>query len=575
MTAWAVLARLAFPERRRFALGIGLMTITVGASVALMGTSAWLIATAALHPSIAVLQVAVVGVRFFGITRGVGRYLERLVSHDVTLRLLARLRVHVFLGLAPLVPAVWHRRSSGDMLARILADVDTIEHAYLRLAGPAATAAVVIAATALALAWIAPVAGLIALAGLLLAGIGVPLLAWLLGRRAGAAQMTARAALHAALVDGVQGAADLLAFDAGARHVARLDDVGRQLEAAQQTAVRASSTGAALVSWLTDVTAVAVIIALAPLVDAGAVSGVALTVATLLTLASFEAVAPLVPAAQSLSATHAAAARVLADTPRPASAIATGVQPIPGHPLVQVSSLTFTYPGAGAAALRDVSLTLDRGRLVALVGESGAGKSTLVQVLLTFWAAPPGTIRLAGHDLSSLDGDAARAQVAWMAQRTDVFTGTLAENVRLARPDASDEAVDAALIRAGLGSTVAKWPAGRDTWIGERGMTLSGGERQRLALARVLLRDAPIVLLDEPTSQVDPETERRLVEEFVGLARDRAVLLVTHRVAGLERADEILVLAEGAVVERGTFAELAARPDGRFQRLLATSLRES
>ncbi len=567
------LARLAGPDRRRFALGILLMGITVGASVALMGTSAWLIATAALHPSIAALQVAVVGVRFFGLTRGVARYLERLVSHDVTLRLLTRLRVAVFANLAPRVPAIWHRRSSGDLLARLLADVDTIEHAYLRVAGPVATFVLVAGAVTLAVGAISATAGLVVLVGLLGAGTLVPFLAWRLGRRAAAEQIAVRAELHARLVDGVQGAADLLAFDAADAHVAGIDAASRRLADTQHATARASAFGTAFVSTLADLTAVAVIVVLGPLVASGDVSGVALAVATLLTLAAFEAVAPLPAAVQTLPATHAAATRVLEDVDLRALAKnglagAPVATPAKGA-VLEVESLTFTYPRGVTPALSDITFTLSPGRLVALVGESGSGKSTLVQLLLGFWDVPPGAIRLHGRDLGEWDERDRIAQFAWMSQRADIFTGTLDDNLRLARPDASEEALEVALARAGLTETVSRWPDGRRTWIGEHGATLSGGERQRLALARALLRDAPMVLLDEPASQVDAATEAFLLETCAELARERAVLLVTHRLTGLARADEILVLHRGSISERGTFDGLASREGGIFSRILA------
>ncbi|MGE3189592.1 MAG: thiol reductant ABC exporter subunit CydC [Vicinamibacterales bacterium] len=564
------LARLAKPLAARLAAGALLMAVTVAASVALMGTSAWLIASAARRPPIAALQVAIVGVRFFGIGRGIARYVERLVSHDATLRLLARLRIHAFLALAPLVPAAWRRHASGDLLARLVADVDTVDHASVGVAGPLASAGLVTMLAAGIIGRIDGGAALVTVSGLVLAGLVVPLAAWRLGARAEAARVTLRAEVHARLVDGVQGAADLLAFGAGPAHADDLARLDGRLARAQHAAERARSLGASAAAALADLTAVAVVAWIAPRVVAGDVTGVQLAVAALVALASFEAVAPLPAAIQALAGTWTAATRVPGldappAAPRPAPAAA--LPPPGGTGVLEVSGLTFTYPGESRPALAGVDLRLEPGRLVALVGESGAGKSTLVQVLLRFYDAPSGSVRLDGRALDAYDEPSLRRRVSWMAQRTDIFTGTLAENLRLARPEADDSLLVDALDRAGLRSTVEAWPAGLGTWIGEQGASLSGGERQRLALARVLLAGTPVVLLDEPASQVDPATAGLIAEQARRLADGHAVLLVSHRLEALVRAVEIVVLEEGRVVERGGFEALLAR-GGVFRRLL-------
>ncbi|MGE3275533.1 MAG: thiol reductant ABC exporter subunit CydC [Vicinamibacterales bacterium] len=570
---WLALARLARPLARRLAAGAVLMALTIAASVALMGTSGWLIASAALQPPLAALQVAIVGVRFFGIARGVARYAERLVSHDATLRLLARLRVRVFRGLAPLVPGLWRRHASGDVLTRLMADVDVVDHAYLQVAGPFTAA---IAVTLLA-TWIVGTidtgAALLVGAGLALGGVALPALAWRLGHRAEAERVATTADLQASLVDGVQGAADLLAFGAAGRHVAHVEALAARAGRAQAAADRATAFGTSATGALADLSAVAVIAWLAPAVAAGDVSGVQLTVAALVTLAAFEAVAPLPGAAQSLAATRAAALRLFPPPGETAAPLArvVGASDDGGSPAgttLDVRDLAFRYPGAAAVALDGVSLTLEPGRLIGLAGDSGSGKSTLVQLLLRFYEPSGGTILLDGVYLTDVDEATLRRSIGWMAQRTDIFTGTLAENLRLAQPGADDRALLDALGRAGLGDTVAGWPDGLATWIGEQGATLSGGERQRLALARVLLGNAPIVLLDEPASQVDAATARLIADEARRLAGRRAVLLVSHRIDALAAADEIVVLEGGRVVERGGFDALVSRPDGRFRRLL-------
>lgn len=577
---WAMLA----DERRRVLLAVTLLSATVGASVALMGTSAWLISTAALHPSISTLQVAVVGVRFFGISRGVFRYLERLVSHDLTFRLLARLRVSVYRALVPLVPGHLALARSGDLLARVLADVDTLEHAFVRVAAPALAAAVVVAGAALALAFFDPWIATAAAVSLIVAATLAPWVGWRFGREAGEALVARRADLGAHLVDAVQGLADLLAFGGARAHARRLDDIGEQLALAQVRGARASALGGALVLLSGDLAALAVIAVAVPLVRGGELAGVNLAVVALVTLAAFEAVAALPGAAQGLAATRAAAVRVFAfhDDAEPAAtparptagptggpAAGTSVAPAIGDDLeVHVRGLWFAYPGSDVPALRGIDVDVRVGGAVALVGPSGSGKSTVASLLSRLREPPPATILANGADVLGWSASEWRRHVSVMEQSPHLFTGTLEENLRLARPDATAAELQAAILAAGFDGCLAPLPGGLGAVVGEQGVGLSGGERQRLALARAILKPAPVLVLDEPTASVDHATERAIAAAIADLARTRAVLLITHRTAGLEHAREILVLHEGTVVERGTHDELLAR-GGWFARMAA------
>lgn len=578
------LAPLA-PERARVALSVLLLSLTIGASVALMGTSAWLISTAALHPSIAALQVAVVGVRFFGISRGVFRYLERLVSHDVTFRILSRLRVATYRALVPLVPGRLVLAHSGDLLTRLVADVDTLEHALVRVVGPACAALVVCAAVAFMLAVFDASIAFTVVALLVAAGALVPWIAWRAGREAGRTLVTRRGDLAGALVDGVHGAADLVAFGRAASHARSVGVLGAGLRDAQVRSAQASALGSALVALCADGAAVAALALAVPLVRAGEMNGVNVAVVVLLSLAAFEAVAALPGAAQGLAATRAAAVRVfgLQDEGRVVSADFVGsgfsrradavdaLAPLSDSRDSQLATrdhrrlslavrdLTFTYPGAREPVLRGLTFDLHPAGVVALFGPSGSGKSTIAHLIVRFWDPPPGTILAGDEDVAAMDPDVWRTRVALMSQNAHLFAGTLRENVLLAAPDASPESLMACITAAGLDEVVARLPQGLDTWVGEQGALLSGGERQRVALARAMLKAVPLLVLDEPTASVDAPTERRIAEAIDLLSRDRAVLLITHRTAGLERAREILVLHEGLVVERGSYAELMQR----------------
>ncbi|MGD8895613.1 MAG: thiol reductant ABC exporter subunit CydC [Acidobacteriota bacterium] len=573
---------LAAPERRGVGLAVLLQVLTVLAGVGLMGTSAWLISKAALHPSIAALQVAIVGVRFFGISRGVFRYLERLVSHDVTLRLLTRLRVRVYRALEPLAPARLVGFRSGDVLGRVLEDVSTLENLYVRLLGPSLSALVIAAVVGAVLLPLGAVLAVMALAGLGVAGLLVPGLAARVGRDPGRRLVETRAELGAELIDGVQGVGEILAFGGEESHAARVAARGRTLVAEQDRLARASALGGSLVGLAADLSVVGVVTLAIPAVRGGDLDGVSLAVVALVTLAAFEGVAALPAAWQGLGATGAAARRLFeiidrspaVEEPRsPAEAGGRAERggtkaPLRNAPLLELRGLCFTYPGAHRPALGGIDIRLGRGQRLAVVGASGSGKSTLAHLILRFWDVPDGSIWLRGRDVRSLPTDAVRGDVAFSAQRTHLFTGTVKDNLLLANPKASGEEIARVVDAAQLGALVSRLPRGLDTWIGEQGLQLSGGERQRLALGRALLRPASILLLDEPTAHLDAVTERSVLEEIVRAGDGRATLLITHRLVGLESFDEVLVLERGRVRERGRARELASR-GGPFARMLA------
>ena len=601
------LLHLLNPEKGRAALGVALQVSTVGTGIALMASSAWLISKAALHPSIAVLSLAIVGVRFFGLSRGILRYLERLVSHDVTLRLLARLRCGVFRSLVPLAPARLLGHRGGDLLGRVVEDVGTLENLYVRILGPSLAAAVLVVAVGATLLLFGEGLAALAVGGLLTGGVVAPFVALRLGERPGRNAVALRGALAATIADGVQGSADVLAFGREDEHAARVDALGRALTAEQGRLVRASSLGGALGALATDLTVVGALVLAIPLVRTGRLDGVNLAVVALLTLAAFEAVAALPAAWQGLGATRAAGQRLFEVLDAPPAVAEPGTvpahviprsPPVPGDegstgpsaplvnaspsresesrarhderapiPLLEIRGLVFTYSGERRPALDGLDLRLDAGRRVAVVGASGSGKSTLAHLLLRFWDVPPGVVHVEGHDVTTLPGDAVRARIAFASQRAHLFTGTLAENLRLGRPEATEADLRAAVSAARLEGLLSLLPDGLETWVGEQGATLSGGERQRLALARALLRPAPILLLDEPTAHLDAITEREVLEQILHAGRRRATLLITHRLVGLDAFDEVVVLERGRVVERGRSSELSAR-EGPFARLL-------
>ncbi len=565
LPAGRVLARLAGflrPFAAWVLLSVLFSAATTAAGIGLLGTSAYVIATAALHPSIAVLQVAIVGVRFFGILRGLLRYGERLVSHEVNFRLLARLRGWFYQALEPLSPARLFDQRGGDLLSRVVGDIEALENFYVRAVAPPLAALLVTVGMGLFTGQYGAQLSAVLMGGLLLGGLGVPLLSYRLGRRPAQEWIAARAGLQTVLVDSIQGLADLLAYGQAAHSQEKMQVFSRRAAGAQMRAAWVSGLSSALGQLCANLTLLAVLVVAIPLVSAGSLDGVSLAVVSLLTLASFEAVLPLPQAAQQMQSSIAAGRRLfaLADC---APEVTDPVDPLPAPrgAGLSIRGLTFRYAPDLPPALADLSLELPVGRRVALVGASGAGKTTLSNLLLRFWDAPPGAIFFDGADIRCYRAADVRARVAGVAQSTYLFTATLAQNLRLARSDASEAEMRSALRAVGLDNWLDQLPHGLDTWLGEGGARMSGGERQRLAAARAVLQeDAALVILDEPTAHLDAASAARLMDGLESALAGKSWLLITHQLDGaLERMDEILVLDGGRVVERGTHTGLLER----------------
>ena len=559
------------------ALSVLLGGLTIGSSVALMGTSAWLISTAALRPSIAVLEVAIVGVRFFGIARAVFRYLERLVSHNVTFRLLGRLRVWFYEKLEPLAPARLMEYRAGDLLARIIGDVDTLQNFYVRVVAPPLTAVLVAFSTAFFLGLSDPRLAELLLGFFLLLGVILPVIAQALSRQPGKNVVRQRADLHVQLVDGIQGMEDILAFGRRADRVAIIHTTGKKYAGSQQSMAQISSFYSGLSTFLTNIALWLILLTAIPLVIAGHLDGALLASLALLSLASFEAVTPLPLAAQMWVSTEEAAKRlfeivdtepVVVDLSESGIAAQTSIHPDGGilDNKLQISNLSFTYPGSRSPALKNITFDLVPGNSLAIVGPSGAGKSTLANLLLRFWDYSSGEIYLGDLSLKAYPADIVRERIALISQNTYFFNSTIYENLRMARRGISQEEIETAARVARVHDVILNLPKGYDTFIGEQGLRLSGGERQRLAIARAIIKNAPILILDEPTANLDPLTEKLVLETLFPLMHIKTSLLITHRLIGLENMAEILVMDQGCIVERGTHMGLLHRK-GLYWRL--------
>jgi thiol reductant ABC exporter CydC subunit len=576
---------LARPAAGRLALATLLGAGAVAAAIGLIATSAWLISRSAQRPQESAVAIAIVGVQFFALARGLCRYAERVVGHDAAFRVLSDLRVSVYERLERLAPLGLPAFGSGDLLARLIGDVDSLQDLLLRVVPPFAIALLVGAATVGLVWWMLPAAGLILLVALLVAGTLVPWLTGMLAARTEARQAAARGELTASVVDLIEGAPELAVNGATAEQLGRAMAADTEVTQLAGTAARTAGIGQGLTSLCVGLAMWGALVVGVAAVHTGRLEGVLLAGIALIPLVAFELVTGLPSATQTLQRVRRSAARVfeVMDTPPPVAEPTRSAARVfevmdkpplvaePTHPValvdgmraprtehaLRVRNLRYSYPGQTRRALDGVDLDLSPGRRVAVVGPSGAGKSTLAAVLLRFLPYDEsGSITLDGVELATLDGDAIRRVVGLVAQDAHVFDNTLEENLRLAKRDASEGEIENALGAARLLDWTRELPAGLQTEVGERGARMSGGQRQRLAIARALLADFPVLILDEPGEHLDTQTADAIVADLLTITEGRTTLLITHRLAGLQDVDEVLVLERGRVLERGTHSEL-------------------
>ncbi|MFG2182841.1 thiol reductant ABC exporter subunit CydD [Streptomyces abikoensis] len=556
------------PYTSRFALALGLGALALGSAVGLMAVSGWLISRASEQPPVLYLMVAVTATRAFGIGRSVFRYAERLVSHDAALRVLAELRVSVYRRLERLAPAGLRDTRRGDLLSRLVADVDALQDYFLRWLLPLGAAVLVGALSVGFTAWLLPEAGVALAVGLLVAGPVAAALSGAVARRAERRLAPARGELSTHVVEVLNGTAELTVAGALPGRLERLRGADAALTRIARRASAATALGSGLSALACGLTVAASAWAGVNAVHEGRLGGVWLAVVVLTPLAAFEAVTGLPLAVQYRQRVRRSAERVyeVLDAPAPVRD-GSGAAPESPFPL-RVTGLTARHPGQSVPALDGFELELTAGRRVAVVGESGSGKTTLARVLLRFLDAEAGSYTLGGREAAGTDGDAVRRLVGMCEQDAHIFDSSVRENLRLARPGADDGELREALRAARLLEWVDGLPQGLDTPVGEHGARMSGGQRQRLALARALLADFPVLVLDEPAEHLDLATADALTADLLTATEGRTTVLITHRLAGLAAVDEIVVLERGRVVQRGAYEELASAP-GPFRRALA------
>lgn len=538
-------ARLRPGERSRLGLSVGLAFGTVLAATGLLTASGYLISRAAQRPDILALTAVITAVRGFGLARAALRYAERVVSHDLALRVLARLRVGFYAVLAPLgaTALAGHRR--GELLSRFVADVDSLQDLYLRALAPPVVALLVIAGATVTAWLLLPSAAIVLALCMVVAALTVPLLTGLLAAAAGRRQALARAELTDELVESLDGAVELALAGRAHDRAERLSRRGDRLIGIARRDALAGAAATTLGSLLTGLTTIALLIVAIPAVHDGGLSPVLLAAIVLLALGAFEGLAPLPQAARALRGCAEAGARLqeLGTLP-PSVSDPAHPRPLPANGELVLDHVGFRYAD-GTEPLVDVEVTFGRGCRVVIQGSSGVGKTTLAQLLVRFQDPSAGTARLGGIDLRELALDGVRRTVVLAAQDAHVFATSIRENLLLANRDVDEDRLWDALEAVRLGAWVRSLPDGLDTLVGQDGDQLSGGQRQRLTIARALVTDADFLILDEPTAQLDERTAEELMGAVSRAAGDRGLIVISHRGEGLDDFDTALRLHAG------------------------------
>ncbi|MDU5684072.1 MAG: cysteine/glutathione ABC transporter ATP-binding protein/permease CydC [Kluyvera cryocrescens] len=564
----ALLPYLALYKRHKWLLSLGviLAIVTLLASIGLLTLSGWFLSASAVVGFAGAYSfnymLPAAGVRGAAIIRTAGRYFERLVSHDATFRVLQHLRVFTFSKLLPLSPAGLARFRQGELLNRMVADVDTLDHLYLRVISPLIGALFVILVVTVGLS-ILDVSLALTLGGIMLATLLLlPPLFYRAGKPTGEQLTTLRGQYRQQLTGWLQGQAELTIFNASERYRKQMEQTELSWHDAQRRQSELTALSQALMLLIGGAAVIAMLWLAAGGVGDNLQPGALIALFVFCALAAFEALAPVTGAFQHLGQVIASALRVSQIIEQqPEVSFPTQTGSVPPQVALTLSQVSFTYPGQPQPALENLSLHINAGEHIAILGRTGCGKSTLLQLLTRAWDPQQGTVQLNEMALNSIDEPTLRRTMTLVPQRVHLFSATLRDNLLLAKPDASDEALSDVLRRTGLEKLLED--SGLNSWLGEGGRQLSGGELRRLGIARALLHDAPLMMLDEPTEGLDATTESQILELLADVMRDKTLLMVTHRLRGLARFNQIIVMDNGQIIEQGNHAELLAK-QGRY-----------
>ena len=554
-------------------LGLVLMILGLGSSMGLLTVSGWFLAATAIaglgtlfnffYPS--------ASVRGLAIGRTVMRYFEKIVTHDATFRILSKLRVQVFEKIIPLSPAVLNRYRNSDLLNRLVSDVDTLDSLYLRLLAPFFTAAFVIIAMTIGLSFVnIPLALGLGLFLLILLII-IPTVFYRLGQEFGERLIQARATYRTQFLEFIQAQAELLLFNAEDKLKENMSATEKTWQEDQAKEAKLSGFSTALVLFLNGLL-ISGMLWFASNADFGTDEYRTAYIAlfTFAALAAFEIIMPLGAAFLHIGQVIAAAERVTEIIEQKPIVEFSGNEEFETKVrLISAKDLSFSYPGQETLVLKNLTLDLEQGQKIAILGKTGSGKSSLLQLLVRNYDANQGQLLLAEKPISAYSENTLRNQICFLTQRVHVFSDTLRQNLQFASVDEiSDEKMIEVLHQVGLSKLLEQEEKGLNLWLGDGGRPLSGGEQRRLGLARILLNNAPILLLDEPTEGLDRETERQILRLILQHAENKTLIMVTHRLSSIEQFDKICVIDNGRLIEEGDYNSLITKENGFFKRLI-------
>lgn len=558
----------------RLMLGIILMLTGLAASIGLLTLSGWFLAAAAIagvslmfnffYPS--------AGVRGLAVGRTVARYFEKIVTHDVTFEILAKLRVMIFSKIIPLSPAVLSRYRNSELLNRLVADVDTLDTLYLRLFAPFVSAVLMIVFIGIGLSFLDKTIACFIAGTLLLLLVVLPTIFYHLGRKFGAKLTATRAQYRSQFVEYIQAQAELLLFNASDNLKQQLATTEKSWLQYQQKEAQLSGLSSAILLFINGLMIVCTLwMAAATPMGNDEFKLALIALVTFSALASFEILMPIGAAFLHLGQVIASAERVNDIIMQQPLVTFDGkleqINLSNTGELLTFQDVHFHYPDRTEQALSGINLTFTAQQKIAILGKTGSGKSTLLQLLIRNYDATQGQILLAGEPIAAYSEPTLRSQLILLTQRVHIFSDTLRQNLLLANPNADDQKLNEVIKQVGL-EYLLEQEQGLDSWLGDGGRTLSGGEQRRLGIARVLLSSAPIILLDEPTEGLDRETERHILALLLQHCRDKTLIMVTHRLSGLEQFDQLVVMDNAQVVEQGDFQTLASRQETIFYKLL-------
>ncbi len=528
--------------------------LTIGSSIGLLMTSAYVIAKAALHPHIGELSIAIVGVRFFGISRGLLRYAERLFSHEVTFSLLAKFRVWFFKTIEPLVPSRTGKFTSGDLLARVVSDVESLEHIFIRVISPPFIAIAIGILVSVVFAMFNPFFAIAFLVPYLLAGIVVPLITYKLSSKIGEEIILLRSNLTELSIDGIEGKNELISFGKVETHNAQFNEVNRRLIKLQRKMKLISGMNESLIGLMMNIAVIAIFVTAVPLVQNGLISGISLSVLALGTMAAFEAVLPIPLAIQYLNSSIKAGDRLFQITEEDAKEKDVLNQKVEGRN-VELRNVSFSYRD-NEEVLKDISVKINAKEKIAIIGGSGAGKSSVINLLLNFWKINSGSITVDNITYTEISEEEIRSVYSTIPQKVFLFSDTIKGNLLIAKPNATDSDLWNALEKAELKEFVETLPNKLNTWIGNQGKQLSGGERKRIAIARAILKDSNIFICDEITADLDSVNELNIINTIHAVTKEKSLIYITHRLVDMDKFNSIYLIENGKIVSVGSHNEL-------------------